>query len=139
MVLRDPAPGFKYNLTDIAAALGIEQLEAMHQLPRGPVLHCGAMFNAAFADVNRDRSTGPRRPDVEHAWHLYVIQLQLESLGINRAQFIETLKRSRSATSVHFIPLHLHPYYRDRWGYRRTCRVRAQRSIASSLCRSIRI
>jgi dTDP-4-amino-4,6-dideoxygalactose transaminase len=58
-------------------------------------------------------------PDVRHAWHLYVIQLDLERLTINRAQFIEALRAEKIGTSVHFIPVHLHPYYRQTFGYRK--------------------
>jgi dTDP-4-amino-4,6-dideoxygalactose transaminase len=56
--------------------------------------------------------------DVQHAWHLYVIQLNLEQLRIGRNGFIELLKKENIGTSVHFVPLHLHPYYRDTFGYR---------------------
>jgi dTDP-4-amino-4,6-dideoxygalactose transaminase len=55
---------------------------------------------------------------VQHAWHLYVIQLNLERLRIGRNEFVELLKKENIGTSVHFIPLHLHPYYRDTFGYR---------------------
>ena len=53
------------------------------------------------------------------AWHLYVIRLRLERLALSRAQFIEALRARNIGASVHFIPLHLHPYYRDTYGYRR--------------------
>jgi dTDP-4-amino-4,6-dideoxygalactose transaminase len=58
------------------------------------------------------------RPDVLHAWHLYVLRLNLGALSIDRAQFIEELKTRSIGSSVHFIPIHLHPYYRDKYGYR---------------------
>jgi dTDP-4-amino-4,6-dideoxygalactose transaminase len=57
------------------------------------------------------------RPHVEHAWHLYVLRLRPEALTISRARFIEELTERNVGTSVHFIPIHLHPYYRDRYGY----------------------
>lgn len=53
-----------------------------------------------------------------HAWHLYMLRLNLEHLSIDRARFIEELKKRNIGTSVHFIPLHLHPYYRETYGYR---------------------
>ena len=109
-------PGYKYNLTDVAAALGIQQLKKCDQfweLRR----RCAAWYNEGFRDV--PEITVPYvAPDVQHAWHLYVIQLNLEQLRINRKRFIELLKKERIGTSVHFIPLHLHPYYRDSFGYR---------------------
>jgi len=109
-------PGYKYNLTDIAASLGIGQLdncnvffEARRQIARA--------YNEGFADLPEIK-TPVCRPDVQHAWHLYVIQLQLERLTINRRDFIEALREKNIGTSVHFIPLHLHPYYRNTFGYR---------------------
>jgi len=58
-----------------------------------------------------------RVPQAEHAWHLYVIQLDLDRLRIGRAEFIEALRKRNIGTSVHFIPLHLHSYYRETFGY----------------------
>jgi perosamine synthetase len=109
--------GYKYNLTDLAAALGIEQLKRCDAF-REERRRIAERYDAGFADLDAV-ATPVCRPDVEHAWHLYVIQLELDRLTINRAQFIEALKAEQIGTSVHFIPLHLHPYYRDRWGYRR--------------------
>jgi dTDP-4-amino-4,6-dideoxygalactose transaminase len=109
-------PGFKYNLTDVAAALGVQQLrkaDRFWELRQ----RCARLYNAGFKDV--PEITVPYvQPDVQHAWHLYVIQLNLEQLGASRNAFIELLKRENIGTSVHFIPLHLHPYYRDTFGYR---------------------
>jgi dTDP-4-amino-4,6-dideoxygalactose transaminase len=109
-------PGYKYNLTDVAAALGIQQLKKCDQfweLRR----RCAAWYNEGFKDVP-EVSAPYVAPDVQHAWHLYVIQLNLEQLRISRHEFIELLKKENIGTSVHFIPLHLHPYYRDTFGYR---------------------
>ena len=108
-------PGFKYNLTDIGAAIGIEQLkkcDAFGAARNG----IAAMYDERFSDL-AEIQTPVCKPDVQHAWHLYVIQLDLERLKINRHQFIEGLKEQGVGTSVHFIPLHLHPYYRDKFGY----------------------
>jgi len=55
---------------------------------------------------------------VEHAWHLYVLRLVPGVLGIDRDAFIDELRQRNIGTSVHFIPIHLHPYYRDKYGYR---------------------
>ena len=109
-------PGYKYNLTDIASALGIEQLkrcDTFHENRRRIARRYDRGF-AGLPEVIRPA----QRSDVDHAWHLYVIQLRLENLRIDRGQFIEALKAEQIGSSVHFIPLHLHPYYRDRWGYR---------------------
>ena len=57
------------------------------------------------------------RAGVESAWHIYPLRLNLEALKIGRNEFIEELKSRNIGTSVHFIPIHLHPYYRDRYGF----------------------
>lgn len=109
-------PGYKYNMTDIQAALGIWQLRKLgvHQARRRAVV---AAYQAAFAGHDALETPG-ERPDVEHAWHLYVLRLRLEALAIDRARFIQELARRRIGASVHFIPVHQHPYYRNTYGYR---------------------
>lgn len=108
-------PGFKYNLTDIGAAIGIEQLKKCDAFGAART-RIAATYDQRFSDLC-EIETPVCGPEVQHAWHLYVIQLDLERLRINRGQFIETLKEQGIGTSVHFIPLHLHPYYRDNFGY----------------------
>jgi dTDP-4-amino-4,6-dideoxygalactose transaminase len=110
-------PGFKYNLTDMAAAIGIEQLKKCNRFWQARE-RIANRYDAGFADVP-EIACPVRRPDMQHAWHLYVIQLQLDRLRVDRGEFIEGLKREQIGTSVHFIPLHLHPYYRSRFGYAR--------------------
>ena len=108
--------GYKYNLTDIAASLGIEQLKKCQSFYHAR-RRISAMYSAGFADL--PEITSPAcRPNLQHAWHLYVIQLDLERLTIGRREFIEELKRANIGTSVHFIPLHLHPFYQGAFGYR---------------------
>jgi len=108
-------PGFKYNLTDMQAALGLPQLRKLpaFQARRAEV---AKQYNETFAQVAA-LSCPVTRPEVEHAWHLYVLRLNLEELNITRNEFIEELKRLRIGTSVHFIPVHLHPYYRDKYHF----------------------
>lgn len=109
------APGYKYNLTDVAAAMGLAQLakaERMWQRRRA----IAQRFNDAFRHLP-ELQTPADRADCQHAWHLYMLRLNLEQLHIDRAVFIEELKARKIGTSVHFIPLHLHPYYRDTYGY----------------------
>jgi len=110
------APGFKYNMTDIQGALGLWQLRklARFQRRRREVV---AAYQAAFAGEEA-LELPVERPWVEHAWHLYVLRLQPTALCIGRDRFIEELAARNIATSVHFIPIHVHPYYRDRYGYR---------------------
>jgi perosamine synthetase len=109
-------PGFKYNLTDLAAAIGSEQLKKCSEFWQARRRIAG-IYAQAFADLEAVQ-VPVCRPDVQHAWHLFIIKLDLERLKINRSQFIETLREKQIGTSVHFIPLHLHPYYRDEFGYK---------------------
>ncbi len=110
------APGYKYNLTDLAAAIGIEQLKKADRF-REARARIAAAYDAGLADLPQIQ-TPVTLPGRTHAWHLYVIQLAPEQLTLNRDAFIEALRAKNIGTSVHFIPLHLHPYYRDRYGYR---------------------
>ena len=109
------APGFKYNLTDVAAAIGI------HQLQRADAMHrkraqWAALYSSLLAEV--DEMILPRqRPDRIHSWHLYVLRLKLDRLKIDRSSVIDELKQAGITTSVHWLPLHMHPYYRDKYGY----------------------
>jgi perosamine synthetase len=109
------AAGHKFNMTDVAAALGIEQLSRCEELRRERE-RCADFYNRAFADVP-EIGTPTVLADVQHAWHLYVIQLELGELTIDRAEFIRELDQAGVGTSVHFIPLHTQPYYRDTFGY----------------------
>jgi dTDP-4-amino-4,6-dideoxygalactose transaminase len=109
------APGFKYNLTDIAAALGIHQLRKAHAFAQRRSA-IAQRYNAAFADL--PVHTAPVAPAGEqHAWHLYVLRL-LPAAGLVRDAFIERLFALGIGCSVHYIPLHLQPYWRDRYGLR---------------------
>jgi dTDP-4-amino-4,6-dideoxygalactose transaminase len=109
------SPGFKYNLTDIAAALGLAQLKKCDRFWKTRERYA-ALYSEGFRDV--PEIVCPRAgADIQHAWHLYVIQLELDRLRINRNEFIQRLQHAGIGCSVHFIPLHLHPYYRDRFGH----------------------
>jgi perosamine synthetase len=109
------APGFKYNLTDIAAAIGI------HQLRKADLFHRRrAELAALYAELLKEveEIILPQvQPDRIHSWHLFAIRLRLERLKIDRAQFITGLQQRGIGTSVHWMPLHMHPYYRETFGY----------------------
>ncbi len=110
------APGFKYNLTDVAAAIGIHQLrkaDAMHRKRT----EAAASYTRLLAGVEELLLPG-QQPNRIHSWHLYVIRLHLNKLTATRAQLIEELKRRGIGTSVHWMPLHMHPYYREKFGQR---------------------
>ena len=108
-------PGFKYNMTDIQAALGLWQLRKLagFQERRRAVVR---LYDEAFGQ-NDALELPARRPDVEHAWHLYVLRLRPGALRIHRDEFIEELRQRNIGTSVHFIPIHVHPFYRDKYHY----------------------
>ena len=110
-------PGYKDNMTDIQAALGIHQLRRLGGfiITRQRYAH---LYDEAFADL-QEVETPVVRSDRNHVYHLYVIRLGLDRLAIDRAQFIEALKAHDVGASVHFIPVHLHPFYQERFGYRR--------------------
>lgn len=109
------APGFKYNMTDIQAALGLVQMRRLPdmQAKRREIV---ARYHAALDGVAA-LQIPVERENVKHAWHLYVLRLNLSALSIDRAAFIDELAARNIATSVHFIPIHLHPYYRDKYGF----------------------
>ncbi|MGE5314219.1 MAG: DegT/DnrJ/EryC1/StrS family aminotransferase [Acidobacteriota bacterium] len=108
------APGFKYNMTDIAAAMGLAQLQkanAMHER-RKMIAHA---YTDAFSHFPQLQVPYDSKRQ-QHAWHLYMLRLNLDALTIDRARFIDELKKRNIGASVHFIPLHIHPYYRDLYG-----------------------
>ena len=108
------APGFKYNLTDIAAGMGLRQLERADTL-WGERQAVARRYHEKLAAI-----PGLQLPtelsDRQHSWHLYAIRLKTEQWSIDRAQFIDELKAKGITCSVHWMPLHLHPYYRKTYG-----------------------
>ncbi len=109
------APGFKYNLTDVASSIGL------HQLRRADALH---RMRTSRAELYTELLKGVdeiippfQKENRIHSWHLYVIRLRLSKLSIDRGEFITKLKEKGIGCSVHWLPLHMHPYYRDLYGY----------------------
>ncbi|HEV2493658.1 MAG TPA: DegT/DnrJ/EryC1/StrS aminotransferase family protein [Terriglobia bacterium] len=109
-------PGFKYNMTDLAAAIGLGQLRKLDSF-QARRREIAQRYNAAFSFFEELETPAERR-EVEHAWHLYVLRLRTERLGLGRDQFIEELTARHISSSVHFRPIHLHRYYRDKYGCR---------------------
>lgn len=110
-------PGFKYNLTDIAAAMGLHQLDKAAWM-RDVRQKYAEIYSAAFSQIPELEIPDHGPHPSHHAWHLYTLRIRHDRLKISRADFIEALKAANIGTSVHFIPLHLHPYYRDHYHYR---------------------
>ena len=109
-------PGFKYNMTDLQAALGMAQLKKLDRMQRRRHEIVGHYDNA-FGPLP-ELETPYERPHVESAWHIYLLRLRRERLRIGRDAFITKLKQRNIGASVHFIPIHLHSYYRHRYGLR---------------------
>lgn len=109
-------PGFKCNMSDIQAAIGLGQLSKIDDFQQRRRRIVSA-YREAFSG-HPALEIPVERPQVEHAWHLYPLRLNPQALTIDRSRFIEELDRLNIGTSVHFIPIHLHPYYRDKYGYK---------------------
>jgi dTDP-4-amino-4,6-dideoxygalactose transaminase len=109
--------GFKVNLTDLAAAIGIEQLKRSDdfQARRRRIVQ---IYDDAFRGVPGLQPPESRDPEA-HAWHLYVLRIVPSMLRIDRDRFIQEMTARNIGSSVHFIPLHVHPHYRDTYGYKR--------------------
>jgi dTDP-4-amino-4,6-dideoxygalactose transaminase len=108
-------PGYKQNMTDIQAAIGIHQLRRLDEFTAVRQRYA-ALYDAAFADIPEVRRP-VRRPDSTHTFHLYPVRFDRERLRIGRDEIIRELATCNIGTSVHFIPVHVHPYYRERFGY----------------------
>lgn len=108
-------PGFKCNMTDMQAAIGLQQLKKIpgFQERRRAIVE---RYNEAFADLE-EIELPVEKSEASSAWHLYAIRLNLDCLKIDRSRFIEELKDRNIGTSVHFIPLHIQPYYQDKYDY----------------------
>ena len=108
--------GFNYRLTDIASALGLSQLKKLDEnLRRRREIAAG--YADAFQDLGSITLPAVRsgsRP----AWHLYPIRLKIEKLGVERSHVFRALRAENIGVNVHYIPVHLHPYYRERFGTR---------------------
>jgi dTDP-4-amino-4,6-dideoxygalactose transaminase len=107
--------GFKYNLTDIQSAIGLVQLNKCTEM-RSLRARIAMQYTDAFSRCE-EIQTPTVLADRESAWHLYVLRLHLDRLTIGRSEVVERLKQRGVGTSVHFIPLHMHPYYRDAYHY----------------------
>ena len=107
--------GFKYNMSDILAAIGTVQMTKAESMLRKRTA-IAEIYSNELANI--PSITLPKsNVENKHSWHLYVIQIKPDQLKINRKEFIDKLKEYNIGTSVHFIPLHRHPYYKNKFGY----------------------
>lgn len=105
------APGYKYNLPDLSAAVGIHQLKRAYDMQESR-----REISLKYIDLLEGLPLTPMQDtdsDNLHSWHLFVVQLDLDRLTITRDQFIELLTATGVGTSVHYIPLHMHPYWKE--------------------------
>jgi dTDP-4-amino-4,6-dideoxygalactose transaminase len=111
--------GYKYNMSDIAAAVGLVQLKRLDGM-NARRAEITRRYTAAFVEMP-EVETPPERADCRHARHLYILRLNLECLTIDRSRFFDEMKRRGIGCSVHFIPIPLHPYYRKTLEMRDPC------------------
>lgn len=105
-------PGYKYNMSDIQSSIGIHQLRRLEGFIAARA-RFAELYNSLLADVE-EVEVPAGKPDCRHAWHLYTLRLNLERLAIGRDEFIDQLKERGVGTSVHFIPIPLHPFFAAR-------------------------
>lgn len=111
------APGYKYNMTDLAAGLGLAQLARFEAMQAVRFSHV-ARYQEAFGAAPFDLPPAPIAEGDAHSWHLYLLRLRENELAIDRDAFAEALKERGIGISVHFIPIHLHPFYQQHLGFR---------------------
>jgi perosamine synthetase len=107
--------GFNYRLTDLGCALGITQLQKL-ELNLARRREIAARYFSAFSQMPGIAPPG-NRAYVNPAWHLYPIRLDLSKLSVGRSEIFEALRAENIGVNVHYIPIHYHPYYRERFGY----------------------
>ena len=106
--------GYNYRLTDFQAALGLSQLKKLPEwiAKRQAIAH---MYDAALADIPAVAPLAVR-PEVGHGYHLYMVQFDLAQLTADRAEIFQALRAEGLGVNVHYIPVHLHPFYRQNYG-----------------------
>lgn len=110
-------PGFKYNMFDLQASLGLIQLQRLEEMQTRRSIIANE-YNKAFENLDGINLPSIEEGTTTHAWHLYMILIDEEALGLSRNEFIERLTELNIGTSVHFIPVHLMSAYRNRFGYK---------------------
>ena len=123
--------GYKYNMTDVAAGIGLGQLEKFGEMQRRR--RRLARLYTDHLDGLEAFETPVELPGTTHAWHLYILRLRPGVLRIGRDELIERLRERGIGTSVHFQPLHLHSYYRKTLGHRRGSFPETERQSARAL------
>ncbi len=107
--------GYNYRLTDIQCALAMSQLDRLDSFVSRRREIADA-YSKSFSELP-GIAVPPERPYVRNSWHIYVIQLELEKLSVGRAEVFSALRAENIGVNVHYVPVHLHPYYRNTFGY----------------------
>ena len=110
-------PGWKYNMLDLQAALGCEQMKKLDRFNAART-ELAKLYDRLLADVAEVRPLARPAYDHVHAWHLYIVQLDLAALDIDRDAFIGELGSRGIGAGLHFTPVHLHAYYRETYGFK---------------------
>ncbi|MGQ9499253.1 MAG: aminotransferase class I/II-fold pyridoxal phosphate-dependent enzyme [Dissulfurimicrobium sp.] len=111
-------PGFKYNMMDIQAAIGIHQLKKLDEFNEKRAV-LASNYKKLLSDVPQIRPLGSVPYKHRHSWHLFVVRLEIEALSIDRDRFIQALQEENIGTGLHFPAVHLQKYYRERYGFRK--------------------
>ncbi|MDA8163325.1 MAG: aminotransferase class I/II-fold pyridoxal phosphate-dependent enzyme [Desulfobacteraceae bacterium] len=111
-------PGFKYNMMDIQAAIGIHQLKKLDEFNRKRS-ELALNYQRLLSDIPEIMPLGSATYEHGHAWHLFVVRLELDALKIDRDQFMNALQEENIGTGLHFPAVHLQKYYKERYGYQR--------------------
>jgi dTDP-4-amino-4,6-dideoxygalactose transaminase len=111
--------GFKYNMSDIMAAIGLVQLRKLETMTARRI-EIGRRYHDAFREIP-ELQLPPDCAGSRHNWHLYILRLNLDRLTIDRNRFFEEMRERGIGCSVHFIPIPLHPYYRKALEMRDPC------------------
>ena len=118
-------PGFNYRMTDVQASLGLHQLRRLPEFNKRRA-EIVVRYNRAFAELP-EVETPAVRPEAGMNWHLYVVRLS--GLNLTRDEVVDELKKRGIGSAVHFLPVHMHPYYRERFGYERGAYPVAEREF----------
>ena len=109
-------PGWKYNMLDLQAALGLRQMAKLERF-NAARRELAAVYAAELSTVPELRPLGPVKYPATHAWHLYIVQLDLDAVTLDRNDFMQALHDERIGTGLHFPPVHLSSYYAGKYGY----------------------
>ena len=124
--------GYKNNMPDLLAAVGLAQLKKAETFQRRRC-EIASRYLQAFSSLPELQLPPQTEEIASHSWHLFILRLRPETLSIGRDEFIGQLKRFGVGTSVHFIPLHLHPFYQQRYGYTRNDMPNAEQAYSHCL------